>query len=228
MEEEKILTGDQQVPAAEEQTSNQVEANNAPVQEERHDVNYNALRDEISRIKEENVELRQNMELVRSNVLNNQPQQAKPNEFGELSDEDIPTVKDIKNAWGQYEQTYRTKIEEMEVVQHNPDYAQVISNNLPKLIQEEPYLKEVIERAPNKALAAYKLAKRFAINQEAQSQQVEKTAVQKETERVIENNNKPGLLSQTGSTSAFSTADMVSSMSDEDFMKYASKNLDGI
>ena len=47
-------------------------------------------------------------------------------------------------------------------------------------------------------------------------------------QRIVENARKPGTLSQGGGQAALSKADYFASMSDAEFMKMATRNLEGI
>ena len=63
--------------------------------------------------------------------------------------------------------------------------------------------------------------------QQAQEHQMAATR-NENAQRIVENAKKPGTLSQAGGQGALSKADYFASMSDQEFMRMASKNLEGI
>jgi hypothetical protein len=63
--------------------------------------------------------------------------------------------------------------------------------------------------------------------QQMQGQQVATTRSEN-AQRIVENAKKPGTLSQAGGQGALSKADYYASMSDQEFMRMASRNLEGI
>jgi hypothetical protein len=63
--------------------------------------------------------------------------------------------------------------------------------------------------------------------QQMQAQKVETTR-NENAQRIVDNSKKPGTLSQAGGQSTLSKADYFASMSDQEFMKMATRNLEGI
>lgn len=195
--------------------------------------NFRALREEVDRIKtEREAEKRDHqvqLEMLRANIAQNQ-QQAKPQEsksnrmFDGMKDDDVPNVSELRQEWSRREADYQARLEELQVQQMHPDYAEVIEKFALPLVKQKPHLAEGIQGATNKALFAYELGKM------AQQMQVQKQETQRNqnAERIVENSKKPGTLSQAGGQAALSKADYFASMSDAEFMKMATRNLEGI
>lgn len=200
--------------------------------------NFRALREEVDRIKtEREAEKRDHqlqLEMLRANLAQSQmqaqPKQPEPQAkkmFEGMADDDVPNVSELRREWAQRESDYQSRLEELQVQQSHPDYAEVIEKFVLPLIKQKPHLAEGIQGARNKALYAYELGKMAQATYQPPAPVVE--APKNETaQRIVENARKPGTLSQAGGQGALSQADYFASMSDQDFMKFASKNLDAI
>lgn len=195
--------------------------------------NFRALREEIDRIKvEREAEKRDHqvqLEMLRANIAHQQqpqrPQEQRSNRmFDGMKDDDVPNVAELRTEWSRKEADYQARLEELQVQQMYPDYTEVIEKFALPLVKQKPYLAEGIQGASNKALFAYELGK---MAQQIQGQKVEVTRNQN-AERIVENSKKPGTLSQAGGQAALSKADYFASMSDQEFMKMATRNLEGI
>lgn len=201
--------------------------------------NFRALRDEVDRIKaERDLERREfnlQLEMLRANrnetVKPEHPQQREL--FPGMKDEDIFNVGEFKKAWegiqneySQREAQHKAKIEELQVQQKYPDYAEVVNKYLTPYIQQKPHLVKEILQAENKALFAYEIGK--------MAQQIEQLkappppAVNQDAQRIVDNSRKVGTLSQAGGQGALSKADYYASMSDSEFMKMATRHLESI
>lgn len=194
--------------------------------------NFRALREEIDRIKtEREVEKRDHqvqLEMLRANIAQqNAPKQPEPKSnrmFDGMKDDDIPNVAELRHEWSRKEADYVARLEELQVQQMHPDYAEVIEKFALPLVKQKPHLAEGIQGASNKALFAYELGK---MAQQMQAQKVETTR-NENAQKIVENSRKPGTLSQAGGQAALSKADYFATMSDQEFMKFASQNLEGI
>ncbi len=203
---------------------------------------FRMLREEVDRIKaEREAEKREHqlqLDMLRAN-LNNQTIQNQPKPspapqkqaFEGMEDSDVPNVAELRREWQnlqherkQQESAYQARLEELQVQQMHPDYAEVIEKFALPLVKQKPHLAEGIQGATNKALFAYELGKM------AQQMQRPPEAPQRSenAQRIVDNAKKPGTLSQAGGQAALSKADYFASMSDQEFMKFANKNLDGI
>lgn len=190
---------------------------------------FRALREEVDRIKAEREtekrEYQQQLELLRANLNSKQPANSEPQRskrmFDGMEETEIPNVAEIRRAWEQKENEYQAKIEELEIAQRYPDYAEVLEKYLVPLIKEKPHLAGGIQGAPNKALFAYELGK-MRQQQMAQPVSTPKSTV---AQKIVENSRKPGTLSSAGGQGALSKADYYASMSDNEFMQFAARNL---
>lgn len=191
---------------------------------------FRALREEVDRIKAEREAEKQEhqlqLELLRANqVQRPEPQQSAERKFLEgMNDNDVPNVGELRREWEQKESMYQSRLEELQVAQAHPDYAEVLDKFLVPLLKQKPHLAEGIQGSRNKSMYAYELAK---MAQGLQERQVATTA-NENAQRIVENAKKPGTLSQAGGQGALSKADYFASMSDQEFMRFASKNLEGI
>lgn len=191
---------------------------------------FRALREEVDRIKAEREaerhEYQAQLDMLRANVeKKHQPAPEPERKFLEgMKDDDVPNVSELRKEWEQREASYLSRLEEMQVAQQHPDYAEVIEKFALPLVRQKPHLAEGFQGARNKALFAYELGK---MAQQMQVQKVEPVKSQN-AERIIENSKKPGTLSQAGGQGSLSKADYFSTMSDQEFMRIASRNLDGI
>lgn len=204
----------------------------------KQELNFRALREEveqknaeIERIRtEKDTEKRiyeQNIELYRANIANHaQKEPQKSNSLFEGMDKsEVPTVAEIEAAWSKRESGYRERLEEMQVAQTHSDYAEVLEKHLTPLIKEKPHLASLIQRADNKALAAYELGKMYQqLNTpKPVSAPQHVTPPAQAAQRMVENARKPGTLSSAGGQGALSKAEYYATMSDKEFMELAGK-----
>jgi len=193
---------------------------------------FRALRQEIDRNKANwEVERRDHqlqLDMLRANLERyTQNTQSTPDEhkfLGSMKTEDIANVGELRQEWEKREAIYQDKLEELTTIQMHPDYAEVLEKYVVPLVKQKPHLAEGIQKSSNKSLFAYELGK---MAQQVQERQVASTT-NENAQRIVENSKKPGTLSQAGGQGALSKADYFASMSDQEFMKFASKNLDGI
>lgn len=256
---DQAVSGVETVPAAEEQAIVQTNSyqdghEDYPVYQElldkpqeaaspapdAQDRNFAALRSEVDRIKaEREAERREHqlqLDILRANMNRAPaPEPMKRSEmFADKEDDYIPNVAELRAEWQSKELGYQSRLEELEVQSQYPDYAEVLGKYLTPLVKNKPHLRGVIEHAPNKAVAAYELAKmaqQMEMNQPQQgvSQSVaQPTPATVKAQRMVENSRRPGTLAQAGGQSTLSKADYYASMSDAEFIKFASQNLEGI
>lgn len=200
----------------------------APVDHNPQAENFRALRDEVERMRaerdSEKRDYQAQLDLLRANMAPKaqEPQQRKF--LDGLKDDDIPSVAELRKEFEQRESNYQNRIEELQVAQAHPDYAEVIEKYAIPLVKQKPHLAEGIQGASNKALFAYELGKMA----QAMQQSTTAPAVSENAQRIVQNAKKPGTLSQAGGQGALSKADYIASMSDAEFYQYASKNLERI
>lgn len=222
-------------------------AQERPVQEStraeepsRQELNFRALTSEVERIKAERESERREyqlqLELMKANMAPRaeQPPQAPRKMFDGLDDNDIPSAAQIRNEWAERENHYQKQlndyqgtIQEMQVALSNPDYADVVTKYATPLIKNDPILAQGVHGAENKALYVYRLGK-LAQQMEQNRASQPTPQVHPQAQRIVENAKKPGNLGAAGGQSALSQADYYASMSEAEFMKFASRNLEGI
>lgn len=197
----------------------------------KQELNFKALREEVDRIKTEREaerrEYQMNLEMMRANLNQQHPQPIESPKtskmFEGMDDHEVPNVKEIRQAWEQREADYQARIEELQVVQTHPDYAEVIQKYTAPLIKQKPHLAEGIYGAKNKALFAYELGKMYQQQQQAATPPSNMPSAN--AQRIVENSRKPGTLSSAGGQGSLSKADYYATMSDVEFMKMAARNL---
>lgn len=197
----------------------------------KQELNFRALTQEVDRIKAEREaekkEYQLQLDMLRANLAQQNTPQSAPQEnkfLGGMKEEDIPNVGELRREWERKEAVYQQRLEELQVAQQYPDYAEVLDKHLAPLVKQKPHLARTIQRSENPALTAYEIGR---MAQQMQGQQVATTRSEN-AQRIVENAKKPGTLSQAGGQGALSKADYYASMSDQEFMRMASRNLEGI
>jgi hypothetical protein len=191
---------------------------------------FRALAKEVDRMKaERETERRENqlqLDMLKANLnRQNQPETPKERQFlDSMNAEDIPSVGELRKEWQERESIYETRIQELQVAQMHPDYAEVVEKFAVPLVQSKPHLAEGLRGATNKAMYVYELGKMAQQMQSQSSAPLKSESAQ----RIVDNARKPGTLSQTGGQGALSKADYFATMSDREFMQFASRNLEGI
>jgi hypothetical protein len=193
--------------------------------------NFRALRGEVDRLKAqqeaEKREYQLQLDMLRANMANqNRPKQPEPKQmFDGMKDDDVPNVSELRKEWEARESNYQARLEELQVQQAHPDYAEVIEKYALPLVQQKPHLAEGLRGATNKALFAYELG---VMARQMQTPAVAAPTKSENAQKMVDNARKPGTLSQAGGQSVLSKADYFASMSDQEFMRMAKKNLDEI
>ncbi len=193
--------------------------------------NFRALREEVDRIKaEKDLEKREyqlQIDMLKANIK----QEVRPERkmFDGMDDSDVPNVKELRAEWNARETSYKQRLEELQVQSQHSDYHDVLSNYLAPLIRQKPYLAQGIQSSDNPSLMAYELGKMAQASQQQPRQEQPIIPQRSETaQRIVDNSRKIGTLSQAGGQTSLSQADYFATMSDQEFMRMASKNLEGI
>jgi len=190
--------------------------------------NFRALREEVDRIKHEReVERKvyqEQIEMLRANKVQSREPEAPKEMFNGMKDDDIPSVGEMRREWQAREAGYKSQLEEMQVQQTHSDYAEVLEKFTLPLLEKKPHLAEGIRGASNKALYAYELGKM------AQQMHVPQVQAQQSINalKIVANAKKPGNLANVGGQNVLGKADYYATMSDQEFMRMASRNLEGI
>lgn len=193
------------------------------------ELNFRALADEVNRLKAEREaekrEYQLNLEMLRANMQQQPAPKSEPQKkmFDGMEESDVPNVGELRREWADREAGYQARLEELQVAQQHPDYAEVIEKFALPLVKEKPHLAEGIQGARNKALFAYELGKM------AQKMKMNEAPTQSPiAQKIVDNSRKPGTLAQTGGQGTLSKSDYFATMSDADFIKFASKHLEEI
>ena len=195
--------------------------------------NFRALREEISKMKEEREYWKGQAEAY-SRQPARQPETTpvrQEDAFSALDWDDSRDVRKAFEAMRQENASLRNEIKDaftaMDTKSRRQNWDSMVTQHVPQLTKENPIFAEMIQKASNPYEAAYLLAelKARGANQAAQNipSQAEINA-----QRMMMNAQKPQSLASVGGKGQLSSADYYASMSDEDFMKIAAKNLANI
>lgn len=203
----------------EQPTGENVEA--AAPQQQQQDQNMVPV-DALQAERRERQRMQEELEAIRNHVSmmasQNQPKEKDP--MDEANDDDILTVGEAKKYIKSLDSNYRTSIEEMKFAQEHKDYQEVIQKYLPEVIKKNPRIKKSLSETQDFALA-YELAK----NSEAYRRDHFEKKPHQDAQRIVENSQKAGNLSQVGSTAPANQARSYKTMSDQEFMREVQKNL---
>lgn len=177
-----------------------------------------AERRERQRLQEEMQLLRNHVELMQ---MNNQSKQREPDPMDQMSDDDVLTVGEAKRYLQQMNQQYQMGIEELKMTQKHPDYQEIVTQYLPEVLKEKPYLRNTLQNDPNRYQIAYDLAKQSASYRNKQHE----TKKTKEAEKILKNQSQPGSLSQVGHNAAVQAPSGYKNLSDADFKALVAKNM---
>ena len=220
-----------------------IDAQSEPVQsapaEDAQALNFKALSESVEKLKAEREaekrEYQLQLDMLRANISRKaEPEAPKAKKmFDGMEDADVPNVGELRKAWGEREQAYNEKIEELQVANMHSDYAEVLGKYGKHLAETDPVFLQGLRGAENKALFAYQYAKREqeiqTLRETIKNQTPSAPSVQSSNaQKIVENARKPGTLAQAGGQSALSKADYYATMSDQEFMKMASKHLETI
>lgn len=196
------------------------------------EMNFRALRDEASKLKEEASFWKGQAEAY-SKIPIRQPeaQATQQDALAALDWEDSRDVQKAFNAIRQENTSLREEIKDaltaIETKSQRQDWNKMVTQHVPQLTSTNPIFAEMIQKASNPYEAAYLLAE---LNARAT---VPTPPAQPEQgymngQRAIANAQKPQTLASVGGQGQLNAADYYASMSDEDFMKIAGKNLANI
>lgn len=191
--------------------------------------NFKALRDEAAKLKEEREYWKGQAEAYSKNV-NTIPQHQNQtvNPYESLDWDDGNDVKKAFHNLRQENDMLRNEMKDaltaISTKSQHQDWDKLVTQNIPELTSKNPIFAEMIKNASNPYEAAYLLSE---LNSKASGASV-KNNTPNYGERAIHNAQKPQTLASVGGRGQLSSADYYASMSDEDFMKIASKNMASI
>jgi len=185
------------------------------------EMNFRALRDEVAKMKEEREYWKGQAE-----AYSRQPVASKEDAFNALEWDNAADVKKAFDAIRQENVKLRDEMRDaltaVETKAKRQDWNTMVTQHVPQLTSKNPIFAEMIQNASNPYEAAYLLAE---LNAKASNTPVQQ---QNYGQRAIANASKPLTLNSVGGNSQLGAADYYASMSDEDFMKVASRNLANI
>ncbi len=217
MSENQEISGEEVYQAAAEES---VDLNFQ--EEQKRTVPLDALESERAkrqRLEEENLLMRENLELLKANKDRNTPKHHEQDELEGLEDDDILTVKQFKKLSEKMSSQFKTTLNELQVAQKYPDYQETITKYLPEIIKSNPSLRETLQRTQDYELAYY-LAKNSEGYRNSQHTQ-KKNA---DAERILKNSEQSSGLSSVGASTPVSQAKRYKDMSDDEFVRLMQRN----
>lgn len=205
------------------------------------EMNFKAMREEIARMKAEKEALEENFdlwkrELALANSKDREPEAARDS-LADIEDDDYVSGAQLKKLMQEREEKFQASIKEQEMYQQESrvrsqyaDYDEVATKYGVPLLKQEPDLAQAFMASQNKATFLYKLGKMQQLSEAPppEPSNFHKQEVNK-AQRIVANAKKPGTLSNAVSgQQAISRADYFASMSDADFAKLVSKNLEEV
>jgi hypothetical protein len=196
----------------------------APVSDKEY--NFRALGETVNKLKEEASYWKGQAEAY-SKVPSRQQESTQQDAYAALDWDDS---KDVRRAFETLrEQNAAMKNELQDAItaigtkSQHADWNNMVTKHVPELTSKNPIFAEMIKNASNPYEAAYLLAE---LNSKA-SQPVQQPNMGN-GQRAMHNAQKPQTLASVGGGGQLSSADYYASMSDEDFMKIAGRNLANI
>lgn len=191
--------------------------------------NFRALREEVSKAQAEREYWKGQAEAyARIPTRQPEPQATQQDALSALDWDDSKDVQKAFNAIRQENVRLRDEIKDaltaIETKSQRQDWNAMVTQHVPKLTSQNPIFAEMIKNASNPYEAAYLLAE---LNARASTQQPVMPQ-NMNGQRALNNAQKPQTLAMVGGQGQLSAADYYASMSDEDFMKVASRNLANI
>lgn len=198
------------------------------------EMNFEALRSEVSKMKEEREYWKGQAEAYSKA----QTQQQVEDPIAKWDDYDWGDSGNVRKAFEAIRdenQRLRSEInDQLAAVQtkaQHSDWNNMVTQHVPQLTSKNPIFAEMINRSSNPYEAAYLLAELNAKTHTSMpGQQQEHTPAYNNGngQRAIANAQKPQSMNAIGGNGSLSSADYYASMSDEDFMKVAARNMASI
>lgn len=193
--------------------------------------NFRALRDEVSKMQSEREYWKGQAEAY-AKIPNRQPESAQATQQDALNALDWDDSRDVQKAFNAIRQenvSLREEIKDaltaIETKSQRQDWNKMVTQHVPQLTSTNPIFAEMIQKVSNPYEAAYLLAE---LNSRAMQQTQNQQPEYSNGQRAIANASKPQSLASVGGQGQLSAADYYASMSDEDFMKIAGRNLANI
>lgn len=192
--------------------------------------NFRALRDEIAKMKEEREYWKGQAEAY-SKQPSRQPEPASQQDaYAALDWDDSRDVRKAFESIRQENSSLRSEIKDaltaIETKSQRHDWNNMVTQHVPQLTSKNPIFAEMIQNSSNPYEAAYLLAELNAKASQPGQQNIPQS--NGHGPRALANAHKPQTLASVGGQGQLSAADYYASMSDEDFMKIAARNLANI
>lgn len=207
-------------------------AGQVQLSEQQH--NFRALREEVSKMKEEREYWKGQAEAY-SRQPTRQPESAQATQQDAYAALDWDDSRDVRKAFDAIRnenQTLRHEIKDaltaIETKTTRQDWNKMVSQHVPQLTSTNPIFAEMIQKVSNPYEAAYLLAELNAKATQPAPNHQQPDYGNGNGQRAIANAHKPQTLASVGGQGQLSAADYYASMSDEDFMKIAGRNLANI
>lgn len=194
--------------------------------------NFRALREEVSKMKEEREYWKGQAEAYsRQPVQQQAPQASREDAYSALDWDDSRDVRKAFEAIRNENQSLRHEVKDaltaLETKTQRQDWNNMVTQHVPQLTSKNPIFAEMIKNSSNPYEAAYLLAE---LNSKASGSPAHEAPSQgvMNAQRAMQNASKPQTLASVGGQGQLSAADYYANMSDEDFMKVAGRNLANI
>jgi len=195
------------------------------------EMNFEALRNEVSKMKEEREYWKGQAEAYSRNP--NPAPQRQDDPMSKWDESDWGESSNVKQAFEamrnenqRLREEFRDQLAAVQTKSQHSDWDNLVTQHVPQLTNKNPIFAEMIKNSSNPYEAAYLLAELNAKTQQ-QTQQAQ-FPQRSDAQRAIANSQKPQTINSIGGQGSLSSADYYASMSDEDFMKIAGKNLANI
>jgi hypothetical protein len=193
--------------------------------------NFRALREETAKLKEEREYWKGQAEAYSRQPVRDvyKPEATQQDAMTAIDWEDTTAVKTAWEQLRQENQQFRSEMKDYLAAvetktQHN-DWNNMVTQHVPQLTNKNPIFAEMIKNSSNPYEAAYLLAE---LNAKASQPQAAAPQSTNYGQRAMANAQKPQTLASVGGHGQLSAADYYANMSDDDFMKIASRNLANI
>lgn len=194
------------------------------------ELNFRALREEAAKLKEEREYWKGQAEAY-SQVPRTfeQPPAPQPDAMNALDWEDSRDVRKAFETLRDQNQSLRTELKDaikaIDTKSQYQDWNSKVTQHVPQLTSKNKLFAEMIQNVSNPYEAAYLLAE---LNERAAHPAPQPQQDYGNGQRALANAQKPQSLASVGGRGQLSSTDYYATMSDEDFMKVAARNLANI
>ena len=194
------------------------------------EMNFRALREETSKLKQESEYWRGQAEAYSRSQKQPEPvQQTKEDVYSALDWDDSKDVRKAFETLREQNQALRYELKDaitaISTKTERQDWNNMVTKHVPELTSKNPMFAEMIQKASNPYEAAYLLAE---LNSKAQTGAQQHPPMNGNAQRAIANANKPQTIASVGGSGTLSSADYYANMSDADFIKVAERNMANI